>query len=367
MTLADDQQIPAIEPSEDESGSHKFNVVRDVLSDEALTTFIGTSPRKQEYYRGVFQTILEKTGLLNRPIDGLTPEAIRSAFNNSHSSLFRNRLPFRKDTVFNWAAFFFSCYWLVWRRASLGWFLFCGYMIAVLISDFVSPAVFSGVAIAFAVLCGDYGNELVLHRILREITSNNIRKKPTNRGGLIAAIIIFLSLAGIQALADDGNDGSAPLASRASTKRDILGVYPGMSIAEAKAVTNKWACGVGYTPSTIENYSCIAPGGRIYVLWGSATQRVFQVEFHFDAGGNPDDVARQIGQQFNTNLRREPQANAFMFRTYKTALSGGVMLELNLAPSSPSYRMTLLSPTEKKADELAAQREDQRRKPTPRF
>ena len=69
-----------------------FRTTDEILGDGMLQQFIGVRPKKVEYYKRVFQTILEKTEFRGSSLDDLNPATMRKGFRKANSALFRARI-----------------------------------------------------------------------------------------------------------------------------------------------------------------------------------------------------------------------------------------------------------------------------------
>lgn len=162
-----------------------------ILRDDMLDRFIGGSAKRKAYYKRVFGQFIQNAGLDGKPLADVN---LRKVGKLSRSGKGRFQfLPFRKDTTFNWAAFFFNGYWLLWRKTAWRWTVFTALCLTIVLGPVIPAA--ANLAIALAFMVGAYGNQFLFQQLLKELKQGTPREKSTRPVTVLLAVIIIAIVA----------------------------------------------------------------------------------------------------------------------------------------------------------------------------
>ncbi len=170
------------------------------IESDLMNALVGAN--KIEYYRKKFRTIIECSGLQNTPLSDITWRDLE-ANRNRRAIGFKPFLPFTARSQYNWPAFFFNCFWGVWRGVYLKWYLFGAFAALNVLDTLIESRtgfsfLLKGGSIGIALGSALYGNSLLLYALIKEARSGSIRQKPTSQKDLWIAILVTLVVVAIE-------------------------------------------------------------------------------------------------------------------------------------------------------------------------
>jgi hypothetical protein len=145
-----------------------------LLDQTVLQKFVGESGLV--YYKCAFEKLIDAYGIRNSKLSDVDDKQLRQiAFRRGSKERWNARLPFVKDTTWNWSAFFFGIFWAVWRGIAYRWWIFAVWVVGVVINSgsVVLPS------LAVAIFLGASGNPLFLNQVLRELKLGSVRAQPS--------------------------------------------------------------------------------------------------------------------------------------------------------------------------------------------
>jgi hypothetical protein len=157
--------------------------VSEFIASPAMEETIVTNCPK---YRGKFSTIIEKAGV--QESDTKDARAIKKI---------------SSTTSWNWAAFLFSYFWLIYRKENLkGWGLLIGiWFLAILSSVFFLDSALDSISsilpIIVMVLVGIYGNSYILINAMKAHENTIPSGDRNQRSPKALFLAIFVALAGV--------------------------------------------------------------------------------------------------------------------------------------------------------------------------
>ena len=150
--------------------SYASDTVSILLDQTVLQKFVGESGLV--YYKCAFEKLIDAYGIGNSKLSDVDDKQLRQiAFRRGSRERWNVRLPFVKDTTWNWSAFFFGIFWAVWRGIAYKWWIFAVWVVGVVINSgsVVLPS------LAVAIFLGANGNSLFLNQALRELKLGSVR------------------------------------------------------------------------------------------------------------------------------------------------------------------------------------------------
>ena len=174
-----------------------------VLYETVLERFVGE--RSLAYYEGVFAKLIDAYEIKNVRLSDFDERRLRQiALQRDAKIAWSERLPFVKDSVWNWSAFFFGIFWAVWRGIAYKWWIFAAVIVAVVIFDILGSYWWL-FGLVIAALLGANGNALFLSQVLQELKNGEVRAQPSfPRQLAMSSIAVVILLVGLQIIAYSG-------------------------------------------------------------------------------------------------------------------------------------------------------------------
>jgi hypothetical protein len=124
-----------------------------LLDQTVLQKFVGESGLV--YYKCAFEKLIDAYGIRNSKLSDVDDKQLRQiAFRRGAKERWKARLPFVKDTTWNWSAFLFGIFWAVWRGIAYKWWILAVWVVGVSINggSFVLPSLAVAIFLERAVI-----------------------------------------------------------------------------------------------------------------------------------------------------------------------------------------------------------------------